>query len=408
MENLWKRIARRVNAKTSVTLLLFVLGIGGFLLLLNTDFSLQYREAETIGEGTESFKELSDRFRILADDKGAEYAFEVLARATLAPQTDLHLLGHVVGEALYQQQGVNGIRSCTPDFRNACSHSIVIGALAEFGEGALPDIRSACQEAPGGSGAYTMCFHGLGHGVLAGYGYSLPETLAFCEQTGTQEYNDREYIECFGGAVMELVGGGGHDRELWEEAREEYIQGGSSFCLSDSVPGDLREICFQYITPELWQEAGVNLGRPEVHKFKEAFSLCENIPEQEVELRRSCYGGFGKEFVPLSGARDIRDISSFTNGTFARAITWCTEAENEQGAHWCVQEGLDSVFWGGENDPAASFRYCSVAETVGGEKLQRSCFEQLAENISFYIHDAGLKSSLCEDLPSNLEQQCLE
>ena len=177
-------------------------------------------DAQRIGEGVSSFEDLTDRFRKLSKDQGAVYAFEVLGTASLPANTDLHLLGHAVGDELYEQKGVAGIADCTPDFRNACSHSIVVGALNEFGEAALPQIRDACKKAPGGSGAYTMCYHGLGHGVFAYNAYDLADTAALCKKTGTAAYHDREYIECMGGAVRETMGGGVQCCGLWLPARE--------------------------------------------------------------------------------------------------------------------------------------------------------------------------------------------
>ena len=103
-----------------------------------------YAEADTIGKNVANFKELETRFQDLAKEKGGAYAYEVLKRAPLPPNTDLHLLGHAVGDVLYAQVGIDGIALCTQDFRNACSHSIVIGALNEFGgEPALLKIRDA-------------------------------------------------------------------------------------------------------------------------------------------------------------------------------------------------------------------------------------------------------------------------
>ena len=384
-----------------LVLFLIVLGFG-------VAKSAEYHEAKTIGSNVASFQKLSDRFAELASKKGAIYAFEVLKRASLPPQTDLHLLGHFVGDELYKQEGIDGIRFCTPDFRNACSHTIVIGTLAEFGEGALPLIRDACKEAPGGSGAYTMCFHGLGHGVFAGYGYELSPTVDFCKQTGTELYNQREYIECFGGAIMELMGGGGHDPELIKQSRKKYITGPLAPCLSEEVPDELRSICLTYATPQMWQAAGIQLGAPDYKKFGDAFAFCEEIPEGEEEWRKACYSGFGKEFIPLAGQRDIRDISSYSNSDFSRAIEWCSYAGNSQGQEWCINEGLDSVFWGGENDPEASFRYCSVVGEVVDAEYQESCENNLSENISFYIKNEEQKQNLCGKLPGSFQEQCLQ
>lgn len=399
-----------LSLPSSIKRIILALGIliflGGVVWFASSVSVLDYAEAHTIGKNVGSFQELSDKFRTLAQEKGGVYAYEVLKRASLPPQTDLHLLGHAVGEELYAQEGMAGIRACTPDFRNACSHSIVVGALAEFGEEALPDIRDACREAPGGSGAYTMCFHGLGHGVLAGYGYELEPTIDFCKLTGTTEHNEREYIECFGGSIMELVGGGGHDTHLWEEARDMYLTDPLAPCTTDVVPNELKEICLVYLTPEIWARAGIELGAPDEKKFNEAFSYCDYLPIDAVSLRKACYSGFGKEFVPLAGARDIRDISSYSNGEFARAISWCGYAGNEQGEEWCISEGLDSVFWGGENDPEASFRYCSIVTDTTSNALGAACYQRLSSNIEFYIQDAKQKAELCSRIPESLNEPC--
>src|SRR5690606_38758677 len=151
------------------------LGVVGIVLILGVWYGVSvytseedaYAEAASIAQGARSFEDLAQRFEALAQEKGAAHAFEVLRRAEIPPNTDLHLMGHRVGDILYQQEGIGGIKYCTQDFRNACSHSIVVGALTEFGESALPQIREACLDAPGGPGAYTMCYHGLGHGVFA-------------------------------------------------------------------------------------------------------------------------------------------------------------------------------------------------------------------------------------------------
>src|SRR3989338_10209532 len=139
---------------------------------------------------------------------------KIFKAAPLGPNIDLHLLGHAVGDELYKQEGLNGITICDNDFRNACSHSIVIGLFYDKGDGALSEISEACRKAPGGSGAYTMCFHGLGHGILAATGYDMGKTAEYCKKTDTTTCK-RESTECIGGSVMEIIGGGFHDREIW-------------------------------------------------------------------------------------------------------------------------------------------------------------------------------------------------
>lgn len=355
--------------------------------------------------GVTNFDELSNRLTSIAEDKGALYAFDVLRSAQLPPQIDFHLLGHVVGDELYKQEGMNGIIYCTDEFRNACSHSIVIGALNEYGEAALDDIREACREAPGGGGAYTMCYHGLGHGVFSYFAFQFPETVEFCKKTGTAAYNYREYVECVGGAVMELMGGGGHDQYNWSRAREQYLDGSEplSLCLSDTIPDEAKGICLVYITPHIWKSVGIELGNPDPSLLPEAFAVCEQIPVDEKELRRACFGGFGKEFVPILAGRDTRTVDKLPDAMYGRAQSWCMYAEPMDGKVACISDAVASLFWGGENDPDASFRFCSLVQA--GE-VQDACWDRLAADIGHFVRDAGRRESLCSRLPERSQAVC--
>lgn len=360
-----------------------------------------YYEADSIGRDARDFNELSKRFTALAEDKGAPYAFEVLRRAVLPRGSDLHLLGHGIGEKLYEQEGVAGIARCTQEFRNACSHTIVIGALTEYGEAALPRIRESCLKAPGGKGAYTMCYHGLGHGVFAYFGYSLPETISFCRKTGTQEYSNREYVECVGGAVMELMGGGGHDKTTWEAARKKYLTDDPlSPCINSVIPADTKAICLTYLTPRLFEAAGANLASPDPATFPKATSFCKALNSRE--LRETCFAGFGKEFVPLAVGLDIRRVDKASDAELSLAIRWCSVIDDDEGKSACAAEELSSLYWGGENDSDASFRLCAL---MRDDAMADACFKKLALSIAFY---AGPGSQLCERLPDPYVSTCKE
>ncbi|MBI5457505.1 hypothetical protein HY971_02145 [Candidatus Kaiserbacteria bacterium] len=384
-----------------------IAAIGVFLLgMLTVLFLLPatYPEVSTIAEGAATFRELSDRFVALAEAKGASYAFEVLKRAELPPDTDFHLLGHAVGDVLYGQKGVAGIADCTQEFRNACSHAVVIGTLNDFGAGdtTLRMIDDACKKAPGGSGAYTMCYHGLGHGVFAYFRYDIPKTVAFCKQMGTREYKEEQFAQCVGGAIMELTGGGGHDHDLWLLAREKYLSSKNplSPCETSLIPDRAAYFCLLYITPQLLALAGADAGHPDPATFPKAFSFCGRIPKSRQSSRDACFGGFGKEFIPLAGARDIRAVDRFSDEQYKEAISWCELAAAPDGKRACIDQALGSVFWGGENDARASVRFCSL---VSDDTLRTFCYTSLAENISRYTPD---RAEVCALLPAEYQTGC--
>jgi hypothetical protein len=364
----------------------------------------KFPEAATIGLGNPDFQEISDRFTALAEKKGAVYAFDVEKIATLPPDIDTHLLGHVIGGVLYQQKGINGIADCTPDFRNACSHAIVIGALNEFGTGSatVAMVQAACKKAPGGSGAYTMCFHGLGHGVFAYFGYDMPKALAFCKKLGTPEYGDQEFTQCVGGMIMELVDGGGHDHDQWLSAQPKYFDPNDPLAPCDRaiIPDEAKSFCYMYLTPHLFAATGADISNPDPSMFPKAFSFCTAISDKT--LRDVCYSSFGKEFVPLAAAHDIRNVDQLSDAEYGEAISWCMMGGGEEQDKDCIGQAVASVFWGGENNPQASFRFCSLVSDSG---VESECYKQLGLNIASYASGTE-RSTLCAQLPATDQNYC--
>ncbi len=362
-----------------------------------------FEEVKELTGTTWTFQEYSDYFRKLSEDKGAEYAFKVLRVAPFPPGIDLHLLAHVVGEMLYKQKGIAAIAICTDDFRNACSHTVVIGILLEHGEGSLPEIAETCKKAPGGKGAYNLCFHGLGHGVLAYTGYDFEKSIEMCKKVGTKEHNDREYIECVGGSSMEMMAGV-HDRQAWEAQKGKYFKEDDPLapCDASFMPREAQPICYIHLTPHLFQAVGADLRNPTPKNFKDAFAYCNALSEDDDLLRNACYGGFGKEFIVIARGKDVRDIGASRTDELQKTVDWCALANDTLGEKACQSSALASLFWGGENTPDASFGFCAL--TTG--EFQTACYTQLAGQVQFYSTDPAKKADLCKRLPEQYQTQC--
>lgn len=366
-----------------------------------TDYS--HEVTELSGKNL-SFDELSKYFGNLARRKGGAYAFEVLKRVSLPPNTDFHLLGHTIGNELYKQKSVEGISICTEDFRNACSHTIVIGLLEEKGLNGLTEIHKACQKAPGGRGAYTMCFHGLGHGVLAYAGFDFPEMVKLCKMTKTAEHGGQEANECIGGAVMEIISGGFHDREIWEAKRKEVLLSADplSPCNKEYVPAEAKYMCYTYLTPWLFEATGTNLAHPQPEFFEKAFAYCNELPQSQTIARGACFGGFGKEFIALAAGRDIRDMGSLSQDRLKPVYEWCLLANDRQGTTDCILSAMNSLYWGGENRPDAAINICSITEG----NLRSECFDALLGNVSYYKEESSEKEAFCKLIPSDMQALC--
>lgn len=362
-----------------------------------------YAEIDDLVGKKLAFGELSSFFKKLAQEKGAVYAFGALKIAKLPPDTDLHLLGHTVGDELYKQKGLQGITVCTNDFRNACSHSIVTGLLMEKGEGSLPAIAAACAQAPGGSGAYTMCFHGLGHGVLAYAGYDLDRAVAMCGKTGTRG----EAPQCIGGAIMEIISGGGHNRELWTKQRAKYLRKEDPLasCQSKTMPTDGRIFCLIYITPYLWEATGADLGHPTEKDFVASFKFCDALPTDDFAGRDVCFGGFGKEFTTLANERDIRNVDQMDEAHMKQVYDWCALAQSENSIASCAASAMNSLYWGGENKPEGAIRFCNV---IPDKSQQRSCFMNLIASVQTYRSDGAYREAFCKAIPASYQTECTD
>ncbi len=373
----------------------FLLGADITASMIESDLSL-LSKAEQNFEGTRAF------FVSLAQKKGGVYAFELLKQAIVPSGTDLHLMGHAVGDELYKQAGLDAMQYCTHDFRNACSHSIVVGALLAEGLSVFDTVNEVCKKAPGGPGAYTMCFHGFGHGVLAFAEYEIPDAVKLCGKVATDAYGREEEAQCIGGIVMEMHQGV-HDKEIWERKKDKYldIKDPLRICQSEYMPESAKVLCYSYITPFIFDAAGANGGNPTPEIYPASFAYCDSVTNDTH--RQSCYGGLGKEFIVLSQDRDIRKIEDTPDELLMKSASWCALAEREEAETACLLSILDSLYWGGENDPEVSVRYCSLLEK-GTPK--NKCFSHLFNITNYYQRDTNVRQSICESVPSVYKKEC--
>ncbi|PIT90978.1 hypothetical protein COU17_02915 [Candidatus Kaiserbacteria bacterium CG10_big_fil_rev_8_21_14_0_10_49_17] len=249
-----------------------------------------------------------------------------------------------------------------------------------------------------------MCYHGFGHGVLAFLDYDFPDAVQFCSKVGTKEYHEREYIECAGGVVMEMVSGV-HDPATWEEKKKKFLPDDDplSLCRKGFIPEEVRPICYTYITPQLFLAVGGDLGNPTPEAFNKIFDLCSEIPTSDGENRLACFASLGKEFIAFVQERDIRNTEKLDYEQLSTIYTWCTLADEYDAIGACMISALNSIYWGGENNRAVSERFCSI---VSDPKHKESCYSRLIENVDYYIDDITYRSAFCSELPPENQPLC--
>jgi len=366
----------------------------------------RYPEINYLESHIMNFEQLKDYFKELSIRKGGKYSYEVLHIAPVPYGVDMHLLAHVVGDELYKQKGIKGMKDCTDDFRNACSHSLVINLFYEKGEESVKDIVEACKLAPG-TGAYGMCYHGLGHGVFAYTGYEFSKTTELCKSIANWNLNGPEFKECIGGAVMEQISGGDHDKVTWGKKRLENLSKEEplNLCLNNlSDDPEVKKICLIYITPFLWEAEGRRAFAVSGEVLVNSFQHCNGIPFDNPQYRSSCFGGFGKEFLVMARGKDVRHIDKMTEGEMLKIYHWCLLAPALDGHKSCIEHAQGSMYWSGANDKSLPERFCRLAPS---EELRNHCFEGLINAIKTggkksikYLHE------FCLEVPASLQQRC--
>lgn len=362
--------------------------------------SSSYPEVAELADNTYTFKELSKYFTDVARRKGGAYAYRVLAQAHIPPNTDIHLLGHDIGDVLYDQKGSEGILDCTQEFRNACSHQIVINTLLENGPESLGEIVEICKRAPGGKNGYSLCFHGLGHGTLAYNGYDLAKGLEMCSRLGVK--GGDEDTQCIGGSIMEMMAGI-HDPEIWREQSKKYFSDSDPLapCSSSVVPGRGKRVCYIYLTPHLFEFAGQKPGTPPTYEtMKRAMSYCDKLSGSD---RNACYGGFGKEYAPMARGKDIRNLGDMSDAQHSTALYWCTLAGVRDGIESCITEGMRALYWAGDNDFHSPIRYCELADGWG---FGGRCFESFIATVKANKSDKAYREQVCAELPVRRQGMC--
>lgn len=408
-----------VNFKLLVVILLIVNGILLFYFIKPTNTNSlkssnniawegqNFPEIEEIKGNNLDFQKLTKFFKDLSNKKGGEYGYRALAQAAnlgyITPNVDTHLLGHSVGDILYEQKGIDGIKVCTDDLRNACSHSIVVGFLLDNGEKSITKAVSTCLDAPGGIGAYTMCVHGLGHGVLGYYEYDMKKAVELCMKTGTEKYQNREVGQCIGGISMEMMAGV-HDKVAWEKQVPNYFKADDPLapCNSGFIPENVSGYCYTYLTPHLFKSAGASLASPEPKYFKKAMSYCEGL-EKGSQNRRTCFGSFGKEYVVLANARNIQSVTSMSSEQLKLIYDWCKLGPKE-GLSPCLATALQSLYWGGENEPDVSIRFCKV---IPEQNEASKCMDELIGAVGYYKGNfKSYKEDFCGKLSDEYKNSC--
>lgn len=220
-----------------------------------------------------------EKWQSRIDTVGSEQAYEEYKEEYTPRSFKIqHITAHLIGELLYENEGIKGLVICDEAFAFGCYHSFFGRAISENGVGIVSELDRACLEKYGAIG--TGCQHGIGHGILEYMGHNkLVAALETCEMT-TQA---NPLFGCTSGVFMEynipvIIS----EKEIYADIREP-VKGNLYAPCNTIAPERFKRSCYFELV-EWWSHV---LNKD----FQEIGRMCERVPGESY--REGCYLNIG-------------------------------------------------------------------------------------------------------------------
>jgi hypothetical protein len=250
-----------------------------------------------------------------ADIAGSASAYREFVGDNIKADFDVqHLRAHIIGEALYAGEGIDGIKTCDSSFGFGCFHGLFGVGFVDEGEAFIKKADTICVEQFGPLG--TGCQHGIGHGILEYTGHQrLNDALSLCKHT-TQI---RPLLGCTSGVFMEyntpLVLLPDNTQDQPKPFDEDKPYGPCDFVVSE-----FQISCYFELAPWWHQMLDKDIAR--------MGALCADI--QTSSLRIACSLGIGN-IIGTTSNYEIITSKQLCNQTPSDIQTFC-----RAGAAWSM------------------------------------------------------------------------
>ncbi len=289
-----------------------------------------------------ALREFKEKWKVAIKEEGGETAYATFLEEAPKVDIDTHDQAHAFGEALYEVEGLPGLKACDSSYEFGCYHSFFGAAVYEKGIEMLPQFGEACKSKYGNLNL--PCEHGIGHGVLVYTDYNkLEKALELCETINTDPTGG-----CSSGVFMEYnfhtmnrSTEGSYLREATDNAYEPC----------DALPERFQPSCY-FEQIQWWQ----NIYEGD---FKKIGELCSVLPYHSAQYF-ACYNGAGN----YAAAQSMLELE----GT----VQLCAEMPDEESKALC-HEGASWLMMG---DPVKKEDAPKLCNSLN-EPFQSQCTRKL-------------------------------
>jgi len=206
-----------------------------------------------------------------------------------------HEFAHIIGNQIYTQFGLSGIKNCDDTFAFGCYHGVTEKLLQQKGASVVKAVQAECLEIfpPKVNLLYTGCIHGMGHGLLTFESLNIKYALRDCDGL---DVDYRPY--CYDGVFME---------NATDNPKTAY-DATDPWKLCRSLPDQYHYNCGRYQAQDLRKEFGSDLDKTAV--------ACNKAPDEL--MKDPCFESIGF-FVAQTAIGNIQKIVELC-GTIKQAI----------------------------------------------------------------------------------------
>lgn len=273
------------------------------------------------------------------EEIGTEKAYEEFKADTQGKNFGIsHTLAHIIGELIYEKEGLEGVAFCDSSFSFGCYHSFFGKAISVNGIGVIYDLDKACIRKWGEKGL--GCPHGIGHGVQGYFGDDrLDESLELCTKLNWKE----PIGGCTSGVFMEF---NFHTMQNLEgKNRELDPQNPHHPC--NAVSSKFTQACY-FEQPQWWAQVFS-------WDYTKMGLMCAEV--KDTLSREACFRGMGNNIAPYTKYDPVATIATC-------ALMPGTEEE------LLCREGASWSFY---SEPSVRDRVGEVCVGLGEER-QKRCF----------------------------------
>ncbi len=309
-----KKVMNKVMNKVVLIIVIFItLLLAAYMFIANIQFEQLYDTEVQVKNvdilNVDIFTE-QQRISHQIDTEGPQSAYDAYKERYAGYDFGTqHALAHIMGELLYQKEGIEGLTICDASFAFGCYHSFFGEAIRNEGTEIIEELDRTCIEAYGPLG--TGCQHGIGHGIVEYMGReNLTPALELCERL---LYHPSPIFGCPQGVFMELFTPiifeyeSGRYVDTYNIILESYNPD-NPYAPCTSVPERFQASCYYEIS-NWWSTIFSN-------EYTHVASLCSQVPPK---YQSSCFIGLGhmvtdKEFFDIGVIRNFCDsLSQFSH-----------------------------------------------------------------------------------------------